>query len=107
MKTITAVLAALFLAGCVTGAITPIGKDRYMLSATRCGACEPVQGFVTETAGKYCVSRGENLVVRNITGNNLQPWVPGNATIEFSCLNADDPDYTATKGAKGAAIQEH
>lgn len=84
---------ALTLAGCVTGTIVPSGKDSYTLSATRCGFCEPVQGYVTEKASSYCMTLGKNMVVRNITGNFVQPWAPANATIAFSCLSKDDPEY--------------
>lgn len=89
-----AIFAAVALVvGCSTGPITQSGKDTYILSATRCGACAPVQGYVTQQAALHCASLGKNLVVRSITGNNLQPWVPGNATIVFNCLSSDDPAY--------------
>jgi hypothetical protein len=84
---------AVLLTGCVTGAVTSVGKDTYTMSASRCGICEPVQGYVTSKAGAYCNSIGKNLVVRGVTGNNVQPWAPGSATITFSCLSSDDPDY--------------
>lgn len=96
----------LVLAACTTGPITQSGKDTYILSATRCGACAPVQGYVTQQAGIYCTSLGKNLVVRSITGNNLQPWVPGNATIVFSCLSSDDPAYKLPE-AGDTPIQQH
>jgi hypothetical protein len=67
---------AVLLTGCVTGAVTSVGKDTYTMSASRCGICEPVQGYVTSKAGAYCNSIGKNLVVRGVTGNNVQPWAP-------------------------------
>lgn len=82
------------LAGCATGRVSPAGKDTYIVSATRCGFCEPVQGYVTQIAAQYCTELHKNLLVRNISGNNVQPWAPGNATITFSCLNDSDPEYT-------------
>jgi len=106
MKIVVFAAVALLLGGCTTGPVTQSGKDTYIMSATRCGACAPVQGYVTQQAGLYCTNLGKNLVVRSITGNNLQPWVPGNATIVFSCLNSDDPAYKLPD-AGATPIQEH
>jgi hypothetical protein len=45
----------------------------------------PVSAYVTDEASKYCVSQGKQLIVSNISGNNMQPMFPGSATIIFSC----------------------
>lgn len=84
---------SLLITGCVTGAVSPAGKDSYIVSATRCGICEPVQGYVMRIASEYCVAKGRNLQIRNFSGNNAQPMFPGSATLMFSCLSSDDPEY--------------
>ena len=62
------------------------------MSATRCGLCVPVSSYVTTKAADYCKSLGKQLVVRGITGNNMQPMFPGSATIDFSCVATADAD---------------
>ncbi len=93
VKALYLAAASLVLAGCVTSSVVAIGPQSYTLSATRCGLCEPVNAYATEQAGKYCVAQGRYLIVRNISGNNLQPMFPGSATINFSCVTEDDPEY--------------
>lgn len=84
------VVGLLLLLGCTTSAVMSVGPDTYTLSATRCGVCEPVSAYVTEQATAYCATKNGTLNVRNITGNNLQPMVPGSATIVFSCSTSID-----------------
>jgi len=76
------------LTGCVTSAVVSTGPQTYSLSATRCGLCAPVSSYVASQAAAYCKSQGKQLLVNNISGNNLQPMFPGSATINFSCIAA-------------------
>jgi hypothetical protein len=93
MRSLLLVGALLALAACVTGKVIAIGPQSYTLSATRCGLCEPVAGYVTEQASNYCAEQHRFLILRNIDGNHMQPWTPGSATINFSCVTQDDPEY--------------
>jgi hypothetical protein len=51
-----------------------------------------VSGYVTEQAGAYCKSKGKQLAVQNVSGNNMQPMFPGSATINFSCVAEGKPE---------------
>lgn len=82
------------LVGCATGRVNPAGKDTYIVSATRCGFCQPVKGYVTGIAANYCTSIGKNIVVKSYSGNDVQPWAPGTATVIFRCLSPTDHAYT-------------
>jgi hypothetical protein len=93
MKNLLLCGAALMLTACSTSQIIAVGPQSYTLSATRCGICEPVSGYVTEQASNYCMAQHRFLIVRNIDGNHLQPWAPGSATINFSCVTENDPEY--------------
>ena len=96
----TLVMGTLILSACTTSGIMTTGPDTYTLSATRCGLCAPVTGYVTEQATAYCAAKHESLNVRNISGNNMQPMFPGSATITFSCTTPVD-----TPPLKAAAEQ--
>jgi hypothetical protein len=98
-------ILALALAGCATSAVIPTGPETYSLSATRCGLCTPVSGYVTEEASKYCQSQGKHLVVNNVTGNNMQPMFPGSATINFSCVSQDNAQLR--QEAKEECVKEY
>jgi len=88
------VLTAGLLAGCATSPVTSTGPQTFSMSATRCGLCAPVSSYVTEQAAHYCGTLGKQLIVRNISGNNMQPMFPGSATIDFSCVVATDASAT-------------
>lgn len=94
----------LLLSACVTGQVVPTGKDSYSLSASRCGLCEPVQGYVIEQASAYCKSINKHMMIRYINADSRQPMFPGSATIFFSCLNADDPQYQAPQMRKDNGV---
>ncbi len=88
-----AVALALASSGCVTGRVSEVGRDTYLVSASRCGICEPVQSYVTTIAAGYCAELGKAMLVRTMNGNYAQPLFPGSATLTFSCLAKDDPRY--------------
>jgi hypothetical protein len=91
-KCLAAVSVMLLVGGCATSDVVSTGPQSFSLSATRCGICAPVTSYVTEQAGNYCQSKNKQLVVRNITSNNMQPMFPGSATINFSCVSQSDPN---------------
>jgi hypothetical protein len=79
------VAVTLLATACTTSGVMTTGPGTYTLSATRCGLCAPVSGYVTQQATAYCATQHASLVVKNINGNNMQPMFPGSATITFSC----------------------
>lgn len=81
-----ALSAYCLISACSTSPVVSTGPQTYSLSATRCGLCIPVTSYVTQQANQYCDSRGEQVSVRGITSNNLQPMFPGSATISFTCV---------------------
>ena len=85
-----AVSATIIIGGRATSAVVSTGPQTFSMSATRCGLCAPVTSYITEQAANYCPSQSKQLVVRNITSNNLQPMFPGSATINFSCVSPSD-----------------
>lgn len=92
MKTKTGLsVYAVLLTACATSSVRTVGPDTYSLSATRCGLCQPVSAYVTDQAGQFCQSKGKQVVVTNISSNNLQPMFPGSATITFSCADHVNP----------------
>ena len=90
------------LSACTTSPVVVTGPQSYSLSATRCGLCVPVTSYVTEEAGKYCQAQNKDIVVKNVTSNNMQPMFPGSATINFECIahNAVSPLREAIEECK-------
>jgi hypothetical protein len=110
MKTLAVSFLAILMQGCTTSAVVQVGPQSYSLSATRCGVCEAVSGYVTVQASNYCMAQHRFLIVRNMSGNNMQPWAPGSATINFSCVESDDPEYvrpTMRKDNGVTTIESH
>jgi hypothetical protein len=84
-------LFGLIVAGGTTSSVVQVGPDSYTLSAKRCDVCEPAAGAATEQASKYCIAQGKYLIVRNMS--TVQEFGHDRATINFSCVTADDPEY--------------
>lgn len=95
MRVAVCLVGAALTSACATSAVVSTGKDSYMVSASRCGICEPVQVAVTRLAGQYCAGLGKNLLVGGLSGNFVQPMFPASATLTFRCLASDDPAYKA------------
>jgi hypothetical protein len=95
------------VAGCATSSVVQVGPDTYTLSAKRCDVCEPAAGAASEQAGKYCVAQGKFLIVRNMSV--VQEFGHDIATINFSCVTADDPEYKRPNAHKddGAPSVNH
>lgn len=91
MKGLTITFFMLTVAGCATSSVIQVGPNSFTLSAKRCELCEPAQGAATEQASKYCIAQGRYLLVRNTSV--IKEFGHDVATINFSCVTADDPEY--------------
>jgi len=88
------------MGACLTSPVTPTGPQSYSLSATRCGLCEPVTGYVTVAANKYCQNLGKRMVVRMSRPTTTNQCSRGSATINFDCV-AETPTE-----ARAASVAE-
>jgi hypothetical protein len=94
---IAAILAAVFINGCVTipSNIVAVGPDTYSLNMTGVGFA--TQGNTNikalSQASAYCEGMHKHMLLKNQTENGVYGWSPRQATLTFQCLNADDPAY--------------
>jgi hypothetical protein len=95
MKRLVISILVLAGAGCATSSVVQVGPGLYSLSVKRCDLCSSAPGAATEQAGQYCVAQGKYLVVRGM--NVIPEFGHDVATINFSCVTADDPEYTRPK----------
>jgi hypothetical protein len=72
-----------FICGCATTSpVTPLGADKYIVSAYH------TQDAST-AADKYCNGQGKKILVTNISRETNTSW----ASVIFRCLSPDDPEY--------------
>ena len=91
-----AYLLLIGLTGCkVSSPVVPAGKDSYMVSShvAACVSCSAAIKSL-KTANDFCAKQGKVVVVRNTSGaTNPFGYDNGNQMI-FTCVSADDPEYT-------------
>lgn len=95
MKIATFAVAAL-LAGCqVSSPITPMGRDTYMVSS-HVGACVSCSAQVKslKTANEFCAKQNKFAIVQNSNGFTNPFGYNTSNDMVFSCVTADDPEYT-------------
>lgn len=83
------------LVGCVsTSDIVPVGKDSYMVSGSGTGGLSYGKTLTAalKSANAYCAKESRFMIVRN---EETQGRFNGEAAnLIFSCVTADDPEYT-------------
>jgi hypothetical protein len=89
-----AVLFILIMAGCVsTSDIVPAGKDSYMVQSSARGGLvmgsENVNAL--KAANAYCAGMGKVMQIRRTDTSTSLNYAA--ASLIFSCLSADDPEY--------------
>jgi hypothetical protein len=95
MKITIAALATL-LVGCVsTTDVVPVGKDSYLISGRANGGLNAGKGTIqaTQKANAYCASQNKFMIVRRIDTNGNAAVFGESASLYFSCVTQDDPEY--------------
>lgn len=100
------VSAAALTVGCATpSAITPYGKDSYIMSVDDVwGGNSPgkLQVKAAQDANAYCAKQGKVLRVRNSTGQGTTGWTSTSSTLVFSCITESDIENTRPELRKEA-----
>ena len=100
MKNSTPLLLSLLIvtvfAGCAsTSAITPYGRDSYIVSAqdtSGFSSSAQLQINAAEKANAFCESIGKVMHVRN-TSNRDDLYTGNSSSLIFSCVSESDPEY--------------
>ncbi len=92
---IAVIAVTALLGGCVTTSdIVPMGKDSYMVSGAGTGGLSygKTMPAALKAANAYCTKQGKFMVPRH---TETQGRFNGEAAdLLFSCVAADDPEYT-------------
>ena len=100
------VVSITLAAGCGTPtAITPYGKDSYIISVDDVwGGNSPgrLQVKAAQDANAYCGQQGKVLRVRNTSGQGTTGWTSTSSTLIFSCLTENDVENTRPELRKEA-----
>jgi putative hemolysin len=94
------------MTGCATpSAITPYGKDSYIISVDDVwGGNSPgkLQVKAAQEANAYCAQQGKVLRVRNTSGQGTAGWTSTSSTLVFSCIAEHDVENTRPELRKEA-----
>lgn len=99
MRTRTSSLALLLsslLAACAsTGAITPAGKDTFIVAAKARGgmAWSDIKALALSDASRYCEQQKLQMLPIRILTSGVRGWSPQEVDLTFKCLSDDDPDW--------------
>ena len=97
---------SLLLAACASpSAITPYGKDSYIVSVDDVwGGNSPgrLQVTAAQEANSYCAKQGKVLRVRNTSGQGTTGWTSTSSTLIFSCISEGDSENTRPELRKEA-----
>jgi len=99
MKAAIAALGILALAvGCATpSAVTPYGKDSYIISVDDVWggySSSSLQVKAAQEANAFCAKQGKVMRVRNVTGEGTAGWTSTASSLVFSCISETDPENT-------------
>ena len=90
-------LTATALSGCVsTTEIVPAGKDSFMIAGAAQGGMNSGHSIIaaTKAANDYCAKQGKVMQIRNTSTAGSAGFGGEHSNLIFSCLSADDPEYT-------------
>ena len=95
------------IGGCVsTSEIVPAGKDSYMIAGAANGGAVSGQSIIaaTKQANAYCAKQGKVMQIRNTNTGGSAGWGGEHSNLIFSCLSADDPEYTRPNLRKDSGV---
>lgn len=89
-KTISVLVVALALAGCVTQT-SPIalGQDRYMLGVNARGGFSSNSQLLADSiqrAHDFCANMGKRAVIESTHTTGVQGWTPQDNQVTFACV---------------------
>jgi hypothetical protein len=86
------------LTGCAsTSAVTPYGRDSYVVSAADTSGFtspEKLHANAAEKANAFCANQGKVMIARDNSGQRTPDWTITASSLIFSCIGGNDSEYT-------------
>lgn len=99
-----------FLAGCTSSGVIPMGPDTYTISTYHDYSSTGAKAMAYKEANEYCNSMGKQIMtIRNSQGHQRVSGIPtSHFDLEFRCLSEGDPDlYRPTMENEADITIEH